>query len=240
VSAAGGIGVWILRKPATEKASRVFDRIEAALTVADENLEQVQISLARAAERLNTAREDQRQLANQPRAADTARRFLARTVQQRIAPEVSNAHDKLHTVAEATVAVNSVLEDLGYFTFFSTTGIDMEGLSEINSRLADVAPAAWELSRLLGEPGSGADVAGPQFSRVEQALNAIRARTAEFKFHLTEVRERTAALKSKAIDWITPAVFLVSLVCLWIALSQLSLLLHARSWWRRAGTNWSK
>jgi len=234
ISAAGGVGVWIVRKPVTDKATRIFDRIELALNVAEQNLEQVNISLARAADRLSTAREEQRTLANQPRTADAARRFLARTVQRNIAPEINNAHDKLHTVAEASVAVNSVLEDLGNFPFLSTSGMDLDDISEMNSRLAGVAPAAWELSRLLGEPASVVDAADGQFSRVEGGLNTLRARTAELEPRLQDVRERTEALKSIVLDWITPAALLVSLVCLWIALSQISVMFHARSWWRHA------
>src|SRR5262249_37491920 len=149
LSLGGGGGVWIVKGPGTARATRVFERIEAALDIADQGLGHVATSLARATDRLDNAREEQRELSQEPRRREAARRFLARTVQQRVAPEIGDAHEQLHVVAEAAVVVNSVLEDLGNFPILSVTGLDLDRLAEINGRLVDVGPAAWELSRLF-------------------------------------------------------------------------------------------
>jgi hypothetical protein len=235
LSLAGGIGVWIVKGPTTAKATRIFERVEAALDIADQGLEQVKASLARAAERLDSTREEQRRLAQEPQRGSSLRRTLARTVQQRVAPELDDAHEKLHTVAEAAVVVNSVLEDVGNFPFLSVAGLDMDRLSEMNGRLADVGPAAWELSRLLGEPQSDADAASNQLSQIDRGLATLRGRIAEFEPRLAEVRQRTEGLKSTTLPWVTPAAAGISVVCFWIALSQISVACHAWSWWKHAG-----
>jgi hypothetical protein len=234
LSLAGGVGVWLVKEPVTEKTTRIFGRIEAALDVADQGLDHVETSLARAGERLDSAREQQRKLAQEPQTGGALRRMLARTVRQSIAPELGDANEKLHTVAEAAVVVNSVLEDVGSFPFLETTGLDLGRLTEMNSRLAGVAPAAWDLSRLLGESGPDAD-AGAQISRIAQVLQTMRRSIADYKSQVTQVRQRVGALQAKTLPWITPAAALVSGVCFWIALSQVSLLFHACSWWRHAG-----
>jgi hypothetical protein len=233
----GGGGVWIIKGPVTERATRVFGRIEAALDVADQGLDHVKTSLAKAGERLESAKDEQRKLAQQPQPNSAVRRMLARTVQQRIAPELENANEELHTVAEAAVVVNSVLEDVGNFPFLSVAGLDLGRLQEFNSRLADLGPAAWELSRLLGEPGQEADAAGTQLSRIEQTLNTMQGFIAEYIGRVAEERQRLEELKSRTLPWITPAAVLFSLVCFWIALSQVSLMAHACSWWKYAGRN---
>jgi hypothetical protein len=237
LSLAGGLGVWFVKGQVTARATRVFGRIEAALDVADQGLDQVNTSLARAAERLDSAREEQRKLAQAPQQNSAPRRLLARTVRQRIAPEIGDAHEKLHTVAEAAVVVNSVLEDVGNFPFLSVSGLDLGRLTDLNSRLSDVGPAAWELSRLLGEQVTepDSDAASTQLSRIEQALKTMRGLIAEYESQVTQVRQRTEGLKSRTLPWITPAAVVVSLVCFWIALSQISLLAHARSWWKHGG-----
>lgn len=239
LSLAGGVGVWIVKGPATTRATRLFRRIEAALDVADQGLAHARTSLARAAERLDTVRAEQRKLAQAPRSNNLARRLLARTVQQRIAPEFGGAHATLHTVAEAAVVVNSVLEDLGNLPLLSVTGLDLGPLTEINNRLSAVESSAWELSRLLGEPGTApnADAAGPQLSTIEQALQRIRRVMADYEPKVKQVRQRTEQLQARTLAWITPAAVLISLACFWIALSQVSLLRQARSWWRRAAHN---
>jgi hypothetical protein len=228
----GGVGVWIVKGPAATKATRVFERIDAALDGGEQNLDQVKSSLARAAERLDNAREEQKKLAEAP-ANSTLRRTLVRTVQRGIAPELGNAQDKLHAIAEAAVVVNSVPEDLGNFPFVAVAGLDRDSLTRMNDQLSNAGPAAWELSRLLGEREPDSDVAA-QESRIERSLQTMRGLVAEFEPRLTDVRRRTAELKSKTLRWITPAAALISAVCFWIALSQVSLVSHAWSWWKRS------
>ena len=215
----------------------MFERIEAALDIADRGLTHVDNRLGIAAERLDSARHEQRQISQEPRRGEAGRRFLARTIQQRVAPEIGDAHEQLHTVAEAAVVVNSVLEDVGNLPFLSVAGLDLDRLAEINSRLAGVGPAAWELSRLFGESEPDSDAAGAQLSQIERSLNTMRGLVVQSESQVGQVRQRTEELKSRTLPWITPAVILVSLLCFWIALSQLSLLLHARSWWRAGGSS---
>jgi hypothetical protein len=234
LSLTGGVGVWIVKEPVTAKATHVFGRVEAALDKADEGLAHVKTSLDNAEERLASVKKKQRELAQKPR-NDTLRRALARTVQQTVAPEVSNAHEKFYTIAEAAVVVNSVLEDLGNFPFLSVSGLDGDRLTEINSGLSRVESSAWELSRLFGEPEEPDSDAASTLSRIEQTLKTLRGLIDDYKSRLTEVRQRTEDLKSRTLPWITPAAVLLSLVCFWIALSQVSLLFHACSWWRHAG-----
>jgi hypothetical protein len=237
LSVAAGVGVWLVKEPVTTKATRVFERIEAALDVADKGLGHVKTSLARAAERLDGARAEQRQLAQDSRNSGAAQRFMARTVQQLIAPQFTDAHETFHTVAEAAVVVNAVLEDVGNFPFLSVSGLDLDHLREINGRFDQVADSAWRLSRLLGEPGARADSdeVGPQLSRVAQALGRMRGLVADYGPQVARVRQQAQELKARTLPWITPAAVLVSAVCGWVALSQLSVLFHACSWWRRAG-----
>jgi hypothetical protein len=237
LSVAAGVGVWVVRGPATDRAVRTFGRVGAALDVADNGLDHVQASLTRAAERLDGVKEEQRKRAREPRRNSVLGRTLARTVQQRVAPEFTDAHETLNTVAEAAVVVNSVLEDLGNFPLLASTGLDLDRLTEMNNRLADVGPAAWELSRLLGELGPESDAdADAQVSRIERTLETMRGMVGDYQTQVRQARQRTDELKAKTLTWITPAAILVSLVCFWIALSQVSLLFHARSWWRRSSS----
>lgn len=234
LSVAGGVGVWVVKGPVTDRATRLFGRIDAALDIADQGLDHVQSSLARAAERLNDVSQEQRKLAGEPRRNSATGRMLARTVQQRVAPELGNAQATLHAVAEAAVVVNSVLEDVGSFPLFSTSGLDLDRLTDLNSRLADVGPAAWELSRLLGESGPESDAADAQLSRIERTLETLRGVVGEYQTQVTQARQRAEELKARTLTGITVAAVVISLVCFWIAVSQISLLSHARSWWRRS------
>ena len=232
LSLAGGVGVWIIKEPVTERMTRVFDRLEAALQVADQSLGQVKTSLANAAKRLEGVNDEQRKLAQQPKKDSALGRLLARTVQQKIAPEIGSAQNKLQTIAESAVVVNSVLQDLGNLPFLSTSGLDVGRLEKVKSLLSDVSPAAWELSRLLGDPEPEADAGAAQLSRVERALSTMQGLIDEYEPQLEQVRRRTEDLKSRALHGVSLAPIFISLVCLWIGLGQLSLLGHGLSWWK--------
>lgn len=234
LSLAGGVGVWLVKEPATARAERVFGRVEAALDSAELHLELLETSLSRAAKSLTNAREEQRKASRQPQPNSAVKRKLARTVQRSVAPELGDAQQKLHTVAEAAVVVNSVLEDLGNFPFVSVSGLDTDGLAQLNRSLAEVGPAAWELGRLLGDPEPSAD-AGSQFNRIDRGLQTAQRLLADYESRVREVRTRTERLRSRTFAWITPGTVLFSVVCFWIAVSQVSLLLHARSWWKGGG-----
>jgi hypothetical protein len=162
LSLAVGVGVWVAKEPVTARAKHLSERVDAGLDLAEQKLDRARTSLASAAERLENVQEERRQLSRESRPGDFARMAVARTVQRTLAPELNHAQKDLHAVAEAAVVVNSVLEDVANVPFLSETGLDMDTLAEINGRVASVGPAAWELSRLLGEadPGRRPDVPG--------------------------------------------------------------------------------
>jgi uncharacterized phage infection (PIP) family protein YhgE len=232
LSLAGGVGVWLVKEPLTDRATALFGRIDTTLDLAARGLDQAQASLARAAERLDAVQQEQQKLAGGPRNTSPTRRVLARTVQQRVAPQIGDAQVKVQAFAEATIVVNSVWEDLGNLPFLSTSGLDAGRLNDITSRLSDVTSSAWELSRLLGDSEADADAEREQFSRIEQALKTPQGWLTDYEPRRALVRQRAEVLKSQTLTWIGPATVVASLVCFWIALSQVSLLANAWSWWR--------
>jgi hypothetical protein len=229
---AGGVGVWLVKGPVTDRATTLFARIDAALDLAGRGLDQARTSLGRAAERLDAVRQEQQKLAGQPPKTSLTRRTLVRMVQQRVAPQLGDAQVKVQAFAEGAVVVNSVLEDLGNLPYLSIPGLDRDRLNDINSRLSDVTSSAWELSRLLGDSESDADAERDQFTRVEQALKVLQGLLTDYDSRVTLVRQEADGLKSRTLPWIGPGTVIVSLVCFWVALSQVCLLARAWSWWR--------
>ncbi len=228
--------LWIVKGPATTQLNAVFGRIEAALDVAGDHLSQVKASLNRASERLGQAREEQRKLARNAQPGSALQRVVARQVLPAIAPDLGTAQEKLHTVAESVIVVNSVLEDLGNFPALAIAGLDVERLQGMNARLVDVAPAAWELSRLFGEPTAASDAAEAQCSRIERALATVQQSITDYAPLLTDARQRVEGLKAWLLPWITTGAILLTLFLLWVAGSQVSVLVHARGWWQAAGS----
>lgn len=227
VSLVVAIGIWIVKRPAEDRLAHVFRRIGGALTMADEGLDSVRKSLAAAAERLDSVKIEQRKTAQAPGNGGAARRIMARTVQQRIAPEISNAHEKLHTVAEAAVVVNAVLADMENFPFLSALGFEVGDMTELNNTLTQVESSAWELGRLFVENESDAE-ASVQMSRIEQSLAKLQDLLASYESKVKLVRQRTDEVQARTESWSTPVSIFISLAGFWVALSQLCVL--SRAW----------
>jgi hypothetical protein len=232
LSLAGGVGVWLVKGPLTDRATALFGRIDATLGLAARGLDGARASLSRAAERLASAQREQQKLAGEPRKTSPSRQLLARQVQQRVAPQLGDAQLKVQGFAESAVVVNSVLEDLANLPSLSIPGLDASRLNDINSRLSEVTSSAWELSRRLGDSEGDADAERAQFSRIEQTLQALQGLLADYEPRVAVVRQRAEELRTRTLTWIGPATVVASLVCFWVALSQVSLLSRAWSWWR--------
>jgi hypothetical protein len=231
---AGGVGVWLVKGPATAKLTWALERIDAALSIVEEGLDHVKQRLAAAAERLNRTREEQRSLAEDPGRNDVLRRMLASGMQRMMAPEM-DAHAKLHKVAEAAIVANTVLEDLGPLSALPIPGLNLGDLEEISNKLNAVESTAWEMSRLFSEREVDSTAAGARLSAIQQILQTVQGLIAKYEPLVVQVRERTEQLKSMTLPWITPAAILISVVCFWIALAQVSLMFHACGWWKCAG-----
>ena len=66
--------------------------------------------------------------------------MLAQMIQRNFAPKLGEAQEKLHTVAEAAVVVNSVLDDVANIPLLSESGLDVKRLSDLNNSLSEVGP----------------------------------------------------------------------------------------------------
>src|SRR5262245_21416825 len=199
-SLAGGVGVWMVQGTVRAKATKVFDRIEAKLDIADESLDHVQTSLVTAAKRLDEVQERRRTQPQEPQSR--LQRFLVQTVQQGLGPGFDKAHEQLHTVVEAAAVVNSVLEDVGNFPLLAVAGLGVTGLdvgdrTEVNNSPTTVESSAWELSQFLGEPETNPDAAIPRVSLIERTVKRMQGLVAGYKPQVAQVRERTEALKSR-------------------------------------------
>jgi hypothetical protein len=116
----------------------------------------------------------------------------------------------------------------------SVAGINLDGMTQMNDDLNRVESSAWELLRLLGEPGSAADSdTATRMSQVDQTVKTVQGHVGEYKLQVSEVRQRTALLKSWTLPWITPAAIIIAVICFWIALSQISMLVHAVRLWKK-------
>lgn len=219
-------GIWMYKGQVTAKANHKFETMTRLLDQAVDALERTETSLRRATERLSAARAEQQRLAAEPLRGAGARRMLARTLHQQIAPEVTDAQAALRKIAETAFVVNSILEDARDWPGLGESVIDLAGLEQVNGRIGALSNSAWDVSRLFERPETELDQEAVEEcqSRVARTLQAIKEIVLEQRPRVGSLRERTLLAHTMFQNWATPVAVLATAALLWLAFSQICLL----------------
>jgi hypothetical protein len=224
------VGLWVVRGPATERLERLFDRADAVVKVAQAALARADGSLAKAAQSLNTVKEKHQELGS---GADKDRAILnliAMGINSEVAPEVQETRERLLAVTEAAVVLDSVLGDLNDLPAVSVSGPEAQRLGEIRQRLAQLAGITQQLGGMLNQGQPDKDALGSGVVDIDAILTKVRALVTEYTAKVAKAQEELAAWRARAFTWITIGVPAVSVLLVWIALGQVSLIAHAVSW----------
>jgi hypothetical protein len=232
---AGGIGVWVVKKPFTAGATRYFERANEMLGVAEQALSRVNSILAKAVESVKAIKDRHAKLSGENPEKRAAMDLLARRINREVAPRVEEARGRLEAITEIAAALQSVTSDLKDSPLGLIRPPDPDDLKRVSSQLSKVGTTSQELRDMLRDPKNGEGPAGGVRSKmidVEKLLESIQELTAEYQAKVTKLRDKLDNLHSEMEAWITPAALIVSAVLFWIAISQISLLIHACSWLR--------
>jgi hypothetical protein len=69
---------------------------------------------------------------------------------------------------------------------------------------------------------------------VDLVLQKVQATADEWQSDLDAAREELPRVKAEVLGWLTHAAVAVTVLCVWVAVSQMSLFAHARKWGRGA------
>lgn len=233
---AGGVGVWVIKGRLTAETTRLLDRADAALDVAGRALGDADTSLTRAADSVQKMKEGHSQLvggAAQDRRP--ALNLIALSLNDGLMPQVRDARGRLQAAAEVAVALQSLLGGIDQLPLVSVSRPEADRIREANDDLTQVAGSAEALRGLLtgGAGGPAPAAVGSRVDNIQRLLKEVRSRIEEYERKVTDARQEVGVVRARALAWIGPGTLIVSLVLFWIALSQVSVLAHVRSWlWR--------
>jgi hypothetical protein len=159
-----------------------------------------------------------------------ALQFVASKLKRKTAPQLGNVRETLLGVSTAAEVINSLLADVNELPLARVSSLDSERLRGITAKLSKVGATAQQLGDLIdnGQPKEGEAAA----ERMRTHLEEVRASVGEFESRLDEIQERVTTLKSRFPHGIDVGAVAVSLVLLWLAVAQVSLLIHAWGWLR--------
>jgi hypothetical protein len=231
--AAGVVAAWRAQARLAPVAGQLSDRAEKTLDLTEQGLARVTAMLTKARSDLRTF--EQAPAGGSPPSPDgfmeqAAFRYLAQDLGNRF----GNARQSIDAVTMAAVVANSLLESLEEIPLAEFGRLDKDQLEQVSQHLQSLVVGAQKLNAALGAKGGAAD-ARQVSAEMEDSLTKVIDRLEGLKALAAAYKVRVAELSSSVSFWIHWGPLLVTGVLIWVALGQLSLILHGRAWWRAGG-----
>jgi hypothetical protein len=225
----GIVGIWLVREPLTAKSDRILGRIEDTLRLVTHGLTDLGNALRKAEDNLHQYQKGAAKSDGNPQ-NDAVLKLVAWQLKSQVAPDIGKARETLIGVSEASVVLNSLLDDVNECPTVQFDRLDPEQLHRVTHTLSRVTTSAQDLSRLL-EEGKMTD-SQEAATRMEEGLQRVRDAVGGFDSRLTEIKTRVTDLKAQLPRRIDIGVVVLTAVFVWLALSQISLLMHGWAWLR--------
>jgi len=236
VASLGAVTVlWAYKRPLETRAIRVLDRLEGALDRAAQGLRVVRDTTARAREDLDKFKKSS---APDAKPNSLVMKSLARKVKQQLAPQVSDVHATHSGVTEATVVLGSLLEGADRLPLGSVGQVDTDELQKLTGLLGEVGKTSQQLSALIPPEDRADDPnAVAALSRdtktVEEGLNRVHTASVEYGARVADLTARVATIHARLPNALQTGSAWLTVVLVWIAISQVIVVLYALSLWRR-------
>ena len=220
-----------IRETAIDRAGQSSERVVKLLGVARKNLVVVKSSLTNAQAKLHAVRRTAG-----PTAAKGIpfRGVMAKQLAGDVGVNLGDARQTLGTVTDMAVVVNSLLEGIRELPLTQTDTLDMDRIERVSGGVNALIGKGQELDGLLGQDSTGADE-----SKIDENTQIMAEVLADSINAIAEVFERVTKIEKRLVEirpnlnrWITLAVIGVTVVLFWVALGQVSLLVHGFSLWR--------
>jgi hypothetical protein len=232
--AAGLYGVWVGYVEVMRRVDRVFGGADQVLADVQGNLRRATDQLRQTEAELEAVRKREADLAAKPPAERPARRAASRKAVEALGPGVGEARATLVKATEAALVANGLLDALAELPVVERVNVDVDRLKETSDRLGDLTERSTRLAEVLARagPAEEADV-GAESSRAVEAVRRPIALAESGSERLDSGRQSLAAGHARVKGWINGLAAALTVVLVWIATGQFSLMIHGWKWVRR-------
>ena len=237
VAVAGVIGAWMINTPMTESILRVFVPIDRGLarvtdvtTGVDGRLENARVQLSEVEEVLDQASQELIEM-------DVLQITLERTLGDELESTVADIRQTVEGIRQTLISVRETAEALNSMPFVDVPVPDFERLQALDERVTEIKDDLQELRTIRREQRAEGVTALAErliqpVTRLDTALNQLQEQLNEIEAELDRTAEQSARLQTQIPIWIDWASVFVTIILLWIVLSQVSLLIHAYRYFR--------
>jgi hypothetical protein len=230
----GIIGTWMLSHRVSVRVQKIASGLDAGLQRASDVSQTVQRLTGKARADVAQVRKESADLDNGREKRSRASRALRTLVQQQLGPDVEDLGGRLATLADAAVAVSSVLQSFQGLPSSRTNLIKPDQLERWADEVQGLSAALRRLESMVGEGDketSGREIAAAT-SEIDLALQRSQAQVDDWQTNVDAFREQMEDVKAELLGWLTPAAIALTLLLAWVGLGQLSLFARGLQWCR--------
>jgi hypothetical protein len=231
---AGVVGIWMFHQTAYAKVANVTDRLDSGLERAAVAHQKVQRALEQARVSVDEVSKESASVSGRDEKRRRATSALRKLVRQRVGPNINELGVRLDTLSDAATVFSSLLQSFQDFAPRHSVRIQPEKLEGWTDQMAQLSTTLRRLEAVVGDndkESNGREIAAAS-GAVDLALRRCQAKFEGWQSGLGAAREGVRSVKSETLGWLTLSGIVGTLLCLWVAVAQISLFAHALSWCR--------
>jgi len=237
LAVAGLVGAWVGYVEVVRRVDGVFDKADGALVGVQENLRRATDRLRETETELEAVRKREADRTADPPAQRPGRREASRKAVEALGPGVAEARGTLVRATEAALVANGLLDALAELPAVERVQVDTDRLKEASDRLGELTERSIRLAEMLARAAPAADEeVGRESSRSVEAVQRSIALADAGSERLEIGRQSISSGHARLMRWINGIAIAVTVVLVWIAAGQLSLLIHGWKLVRTSGT----
>ncbi|MFN2224865.1 MAG: hypothetical protein ACK2UY_01125 [Anaerolineae bacterium] len=228
LSVAGIAGTWMVRAQLDDSLANIVTAAEAEADGAQQGLDRLDNALIQARDQIAAVEQEVQALGTDVDQNKPLLTALTEKLGIDLAPLAARAREMMDTIRETVAAVNSIVETINALPFVSKPIPELEKLNalaeEIDTFEAEVQNLRLTIEQRRSEiiAGSVSIITTPA-TRIRGGLDRAQATVSGYSQRLGTLQENLAALRATAGQWLTWLAVIVTLILLWLALSQVAL-----------------
>jgi hypothetical protein len=233
-SVAGAIGVWFCCQHTAQRVQEVASRLDVGLERAVVASQNAQSAVEKARAEVARVGKESTDLGGGAEKSRGASRALRTLIQQHVGPNLNDLSGRLATLSDAAVAVSTLLKSFQQLPAGRTGRIKPDQLERWGDEAQQLSGTLRRLVAVVddGEKATTSKEFASATSEVDLILEKCQSRVDVWQSELEAAREELRHVEAEILGWLTPVAIAVTLLCLWLAASQISLFAHALRWCR--------
>lgn len=236
ISLVGIILAWVYNTPLTLEAESRLSGAEAQLSQIQTDLRKAKDEVERALRIIQSAEDALSKLTEQTTSAKDALEQVSQTLDDQLIPGLANTRERIGEVRTVLQDLRTALEELNTLPFIQLnipgdellTGLVSE-VDSLDGEIANMQDLAGRTSVFLSDTSY---LLGGDFQTSKQNLQGLLHVLEGYDAELTDWLRQIAAVKESTPRWIDNASLSLTVALLWLAFSQLGLILHGLAIWQ--------